>query len=101
MNIRQKCRRHDETIKTSRPVVFCARCGSTRIDQNSVVELVCYDCGNSAPWDATRFSIRRGLSDIGAGDVLRGLENAVSPRTEGFVRAATPGYVPPVDNEDF
>jgi len=54
-----RSKRHDETYRESRPVVFCVRCGSTRLDQNSITELRCYDCGNTLPWDGTLFGIRR------------------------------------------
>lgn len=33
----------------SLPVVFCVKCGSTRIDQNSLTELRCYECANTLP----------------------------------------------------
>lgn len=59
MDNKAKAERHDKTYQEYKPVVFCVRCGSTRLDQNSITQLACYDCGNTIPWDGTLFSIRR------------------------------------------
>ena len=48
-----------QSIKEQVPVVFCVKCGSTHVDQNSINELRCYDCGNRLKWDARKFSISR------------------------------------------
>lgn len=68
--------RHRKSAGQFRPVVFCVKCGSTRIDQNSSTELRCYECGNTVPWDADSFSIRRWQDDVGEGDVQRAIERA-------------------------
>lgn len=60
MNIEEKVNRHNESFQRTRAIVFCARCGSTRIDQNDEATLKCYDCENTLAWDANKFSIRRG-----------------------------------------
>jgi len=51
-----------KTIKEQAPVVFCVKCGSTHVDQNSIDRIRCYECGNEIPWDAARFSIARNQS---------------------------------------
>jgi hypothetical protein len=55
-----------DSIKKHRSIVFCVKCGSTCIDQNSIDELRCYHCGNSLAWNGYSFSISRELdfSDI-------------------------------------
>ena len=55
----ERLRKFKQSIKEQVPVVFCVKCGSTHIDQNSVEELRCYDCGNRLSWDAKKFSISR------------------------------------------
>jgi hypothetical protein len=69
-----KLAKHRETFARFRPVVFCVRCGSTRLDQNSINELRCYDCDNVLPWDGTLFSIRRYSTDTH--DVTTAFETA-------------------------
>lgn len=74
MDFMSKCRRHTASYRDFRPVVFCVQCGSTRLDQNSVTELRCYDCGNTLPWDGSKFGIRRRPEYTE--DVTRALWNA-------------------------
>jgi ribosomal protein S27E len=53
--------RYDKFIKTrekSVPVV-CLKCGSQRLYQNSIDQIMCYDCGNVTHLDGTRFTIAR------------------------------------------
>lgn len=73
----QKILRHRKSLKTSNPpVVFCVRCGSTNLDQNSLTEIMCYDCENTIPWNGDLFSIRRGLDPSAESDVTDALEGA-------------------------
>ena len=51
-----------KSINENLPIVFCVKCGSTHLDQNSIDELRCYDCGNRMEWNAKRFSIARNKS---------------------------------------
>jgi ribosomal protein S27E len=39
--------------------IACVKCGSQRLDQNCSTEIMCYDCGNVAPWDSSSFTIVR------------------------------------------
>ena len=48
-----------QSITEQVPIIFCVGCGSTHVDQNSINELRCYNCGNRLDWDARRFSISR------------------------------------------
>ncbi len=54
-----RLRKFAQSLKENVPVVFCVKCGSTHLDQNSINELRCYECGNKLKWDASRFSIAR------------------------------------------
>jgi hypothetical protein len=58
--------KYAESISRHRPVIFCVKCGSTRLDQNSITELQCYDCGNIQSWNAFRFAVAREgkISDV-------------------------------------
>ena len=47
------------SVASSKPIVFCVDCGSTRLDQNFFYELRCYNCGNTTNWDGFKFSIAR------------------------------------------
>lgn len=69
MDARAKIARHNRRLADHKPIVFCAACGSTMVDQWSLTLIRCSDCGNEAPWDATHFGIRRGDDEIGAADV--------------------------------
>lgn len=73
MHHEAKIRRHNQTFNDFRPVVFCVRCGSTRVDQNSLTQLRCYDCDNTTAWNGLLFSIRR---DKSTSDVTRAFDNA-------------------------
>jgi hypothetical protein len=59
MTPKEKLEKFQKDIKRGHAIVFCVRCGSTIIDQNSKTELHCYDCGNTLLWDADRFSVAR------------------------------------------
>ncbi|HLM00234.1 MAG TPA: hypothetical protein VK400_04200, partial [Pyrinomonadaceae bacterium] len=48
-----------ESIKTNKPVIFCVNCGSTNLDQNSVSQIQCYDCGNEGIWSGQKFGIAK------------------------------------------
>jgi len=48
------CETHEKRVS-----VVCVKCGSQRLDQNSINTIMCYDCGNVGPWDGHRFTIRR------------------------------------------
>lgn len=72
----EKMRQHRESIVLFKPIVFCVKCGSTCIDQNSSTELRCYECGNTVPWDSGSFSIRRWSDEFGEGDAQRAIERA-------------------------
>lgn len=50
--------RYGETHARSVRVV-CVKCGSQCIDQNFTDQLMCYTCGNTAPWDGSRFTLAR------------------------------------------
>ena len=76
MSYRAKMIRHRESLANRKPVLFCCRCGSTNLDQNSISELRCYDCDNKTPWDGTKFSVRRWLDSHGEGDVINGFQCA-------------------------
>lgn len=66
ISLAAKVKRHLATVKAGYlPVVFCVKCGSTKLDQNFINELRCYDCGNTAPWDGHRFSINRDIAKEG------------------------------------
>ena len=62
----EKIEKFKETIDTSKSIVFCVQCGSTKIDQNSSSQLRCYSCDNVSIWDSGRFSIARegSVSDV-------------------------------------
>lgn len=47
------------TVQDARNIVFCARCGSARVDQVSTTELRCLDCENSMDFDTQKFGIAR------------------------------------------
>jgi hypothetical protein len=53
-----------KSVQHRKPVIFCVQCGSTSIDQNSIDELRCYNCGNTLTWNAYRFSVYQYESDI-------------------------------------
>lgn len=55
-----------QDAKERKNVVFCAKCGSTYVDQYSVNSIQCSICGNASIWDADRFSIARegDVSDV-------------------------------------
>jgi hypothetical protein len=66
-----KVQKHEQCLKDERfPVVFCVNCGSTYLDQNSMHELRCYDCGNTLAWDGTKFGVNRWAADPQAPDRL-------------------------------
>jgi ribosomal protein S27E len=69
-----RLKQHRESVGQFRPIVFCVKCGSTCVDQNSLTELRCYTCGNTLPWDAASFSIRRNADPHGESDVKRAIE---------------------------
>ena len=46
-----------EAIAQQCPIVFCVRCGSTRVEQRTLAELSCVDCGNCLPFDGLSFSL--------------------------------------------
>jgi predicted RNA-binding Zn-ribbon protein involved in translation (DUF1610 family) len=74
LTVEDKLAKHRQTFGQFAPVVFCVSCGSTCVDQNSLTEIRCYDCGNAAYWNARKFSIRRGLTEVGFSDVERAIE---------------------------
>ncbi len=45
--------------KSGPAVVFCVRCGSSKIDQPALDRLVCEDCHNSIAWDGLSFGLAR------------------------------------------
>lgn len=53
-----------QSLRKGPALVFCARCGSTRIDQATLDRLVCCDCRNSIVWDGLSF----GIAEIGGID---------------------------------
>jgi tRNA(Ile2) C34 agmatinyltransferase TiaS len=69
-----KLKRHRKSYRESKPVVFCVRCGSTTVDQNSPNELRCYECGTTISWNCKKFSIRR--SSGGEYDVISAFKEA-------------------------
>jgi|GEM_PF-2681405 len=42
-----------------RPIVFCVKCGSLEVEQNSVNVLLCLNCRNQIFWNGRRFAIAR------------------------------------------
>jgi hypothetical protein len=66
----EKLQNHRESYAKCKPLVICAKCGGTNLDQNSITELRCYTCDNSMPFDATKFSIRRYDGPEGEDDVM-------------------------------
>lgn len=42
-----------------RPIVFCAKCGSTNIDHKPAGRLTCFNCNNATHWSPDRFRIAR------------------------------------------
>ena len=56
-----KRERFRDTASRHANVVCCVRCGSTNVDQNSLDELHCYECGNCLAWDGLVFTIARTL----------------------------------------
>lgn len=79
-NTESKLETHRDSIREHKPIVFCVKCGSTRIDQNSINELRCYDCENTMVWDASKFSIRRYLDEFGESDVRRAIQGPITRR---------------------
>lgn len=64
-----RLKRHVMTVREGYlPVVFCVKCGSTVIDQNSPDELRCYTCQNTMAWDNSLFSINRDVARSGITD---------------------------------
>lgn len=65
LSVKERLQFHRDCLEDKRfPVVFCARCGSTYIDQNFIDELRCYTCGNTLKWDGTKFSINRYATEV-------------------------------------
>jgi hypothetical protein len=76
-SVKERLERHAECLREERyPVVFCVRCGSTHIDQNSLTELRCYDCGNTLAWDGSRFGVNRYATEVAMPDRFRDAANA-------------------------
>lgn len=48
-----------ETIGHRHSILVCVKCGSTVVDQNTLKELRCNSCGNTLPWDGTKFTVAR------------------------------------------
>ncbi len=48
-----------ETIEYRNAIIVCVGCGSTVVDQNHLTELRCNSCGNTLPWDGTKFTVAR------------------------------------------
>jgi len=72
----------EEFRKSSRNfsgTVFCAKCGSTNLDQNFPYQLRCYNCGTISIWDATRFSISRRNCENDVIDGIRFAAQAPKP----------------------
>lgn len=42
-----------------RPIIFCVKCGSLEVEQNSLHALQCLNCRNTLFWNGYRFSIAR------------------------------------------
>ena len=42
-----------------RPIIFCVKCGSLEVEQNSVNVIQCLNCRNQIFWNGYRFSIAR------------------------------------------
>lgn len=55
----RKLERFRDTASRQANIILCVPCGSANIDQNSLHELHCYDCGNRLPWDGLVFTIAR------------------------------------------
>jgi late competence protein required for DNA uptake (superfamily II DNA/RNA helicase) len=58
-NSKSKFLTYARTLQDVRNIVFCARCGSTRVDQVSTSEIACLDCENSLDFDTQKFGIAR------------------------------------------
>ena len=87
-----KLERFRETAGYQANIVYCVRCGSTNIDQNSLHELHCCDCDNRLAWDGLSFGIAR----IWGVDLE---EERCTPTTDDAERAfrlreRTPPWVP-------
>lgn len=67
-DVKNRIDRYNEKSAGRRNAVVCVNCGSTRIDQNALHELRCYDCDEFMPWNGLRFTISRqneGVDDVG------------------------------------
>ncbi len=75
--IEKRLKKYNETSPIRRNAVVCVNCGSTRIDQNAIHQLRCYDCNEIMAWNGLRFTISReheGIDDVGF--ALRNLNNS-------------------------
>lgn len=66
LSTEEKLARFERSLEDRRPIAFCVRCGSTRVDQVAIYKLRCSECDNSALWDGFSFSIARegNISDV-------------------------------------
>lgn len=63
--------RFTESVVSNQNVLFCVRCGSSVVDQNSIDSLRCVNCGNTALWNGHRFGIARNASLDDVASALR------------------------------
>ena len=82
----ERMERFQATLPEHQHAVVCVRCGSCILDQNAWNELRCYTCGNTLPWDATRFTVvRLGFDEEAIGDFESNLK--AQERMEALKRA--------------
>ena len=55
--IGKKLQRFQDSLQARKKVVFCVKCGSTNVGQDSLHQLRCHDCGNTLEWDGLSFGI--------------------------------------------
>lgn len=72
-NLQAKLQAFEQDSALGTCSIFCVNCGSTRLDQNSLYELKCYNCNQGTFWNSLRFGVARQISSIA--DVRNALTN--------------------------
>jgi hypothetical protein len=84
--LKEKTERFFDLVKSNRSFILCQNCGSTLVDQNDSKTLICCTCGNTLPWDMSKFAIIRDNTpydinkNVYGDDVITAFRHATCPR---------------------
>ena len=59
--IQKKLREFVNSLRRHQSLIFCVRCGSTRVEVSDLTQLLCHSWGNRMQWDGLSFGLARSI----------------------------------------